>query len=69
VQDLDGSRGDWGLVAMHDVFDPVPVADNRVGFGNLAVDSGHARFERVSLRVRGRPLNLHLARSRQSERD
>ena len=34
---------------MHDVFDPVPVADDGVGLGNFAVDSCDAGFEGVSL--------------------
>jgi hypothetical protein len=37
---------------MDHIFDPVPVAHDRVGLGDLAVDSGHARLQRVSLRTR-----------------
>ena len=55
---------------MHDVFDAVPVADNRVGLGDFAVDSSHAGFERVSLhRTKNRPSNFPSAHSLQSERD
>ena len=50
MQDLDRSRGDRRLVAMHNVFDSVPIADDCVWLGNFAIDGGDAGLERVSLR-------------------
>lgn len=34
---------------MNDVFDAIPVPHNRVRLGDLAIDSSHARLERISL--------------------
>jgi hypothetical protein len=39
-------------MAMNDVFDPVPVAHDRVRLGDLAIDGSHPRLQRVSLRRR-----------------
>jgi hypothetical protein len=53
---------------MYDILDSVPVAYDRVRFGNLAIDSRDARFERVSLQKKGTPLSSASSCSKKSER-
>jgi hypothetical protein len=49
VKYLDGFRRDRRLVTMNNIFDAIPVPHDRVGLGDLAIDSSDARLERVSL--------------------